>query len=192
MMRKTELFFPVPVLETARTRMKEMTLQDAEDMFEYASDEEISRFATWPAHQTIADSQRFLNWIIQRYSRGEIAPWGIYCKQSERLIGTCGFGNWNQQHARAEIGYALSRSCWGHGLMTEVVNKVIRYGFTSMKLVRIEARCYPDNTASIRVLEKCGFQQEGVLRKHIFAKGRYEDVHLFSIINEDLLDGQQA
>lgn len=187
-MRKTELFFPVPVLSTPRTRMKEMTFHDAEDMFEYASDEEISRFATWPAHQTIEDSQRFLNLIIQRYHHGEIAPWGIYDKQSERLIGTCGFGNWNQNHARAEIGYALSRTYWGQGIMTEVVDEVIRYGFSKMKLVRIEARCFPNNYASIRVLEKCGMEQEGMLRKHILAKGCYEDVLQFSIINKAVLN----
>ncbi|WP_019424117.1 GNAT family N-acetyltransferase [Paenibacillus sp. OSY-SE] len=182
-------FFQLPVLKTARTLLRKMTLHDAEDMFMYCADEEVSRFTTWPTHQRMADTYHFLEFVIQRYDRGEIAPWGIVDVENDRLIGTCGFVSWRPTHGRAEIGYVLSRDYWNQGYMTEVVNEVIRYGFHTMKLVRIEARCHLDNAGSAKVMEKCDMQFEGVLRKHIFNNGRYEDVKQYSIINEPLLHG---
>ncbi|MFW5432956.1 GNAT family N-acetyltransferase [Paenibacillus apiarius] len=181
-------FFQLPILKTARTLLRKMSLHDAEDMFLYCADSEVSRFTTWPIHRTMADTHQFLEFVIQRYDRGEIAPWGIVDLESDRLIGTCGFVNWKPSHARAEIGYVLARDYWNQGYMTEVVNEVIRYGFHTMKLVRIEARCHLDNAGSTKVLEKCGLQFEGVLRKHLFNKGRYEDVKQYSIINEPLVN----
>lgn len=66
--------------------------------------------------------------------------------------------------------------------MTEIVKRMIQFGFEKMGLVRIEARCHPENIASARVMEKAGMQFEGILRKHLFARGVHQDVKMYSII----------
>lgn len=186
------IFGNFPVLETDRTILRKLQFKDAEDMFRYGSDDEVSRYTTWPTHQSIEDTRRFIEAVMNAYEEHKIAPWGIEDKQSRRLIGTAGFVNWNMAHARAEIGYALSREFWNQGYMTEIVKRIVTFGFTEMRLVRMEARCHLDNTGSFRVMEKSGMQFEGILRKHLFAKGQYQDIKMYSIINEALLEASTS
>ncbi|MDQ0660970.1 RimJ/RimL family protein N-acetyltransferase [Paenibacillus sp. W2I17] len=70
--------------------------------------------------------------------------------------------------------------------MTEVARAVLHFGFTSMQLNKIEARVEPENEASIRLLHKLDFQQEGVLRQHEFEKGRYIDLAVFSKLRSEI------
>lgn len=91
-------------------------------------------------------------------------------KTSNKCIGTVGFVSWDIKNARAELGNALSRACWNRGYMTEAVKAVIGFGFEKMGLVRIEARCNPDNIGSSRVMEKEGMTFEGILRKQLLSK----------------------
>ncbi len=69
--------------------------------------------------------------------------------------------------------------------MTEVINRVVEFGLKNLELVRIEARCLPENSDSSRVMEKTGMKFEGVLRKHIRAKNDFQDLKLYSIVRED-------
>lgn len=181
-MNIADVFGDLPVLETERTILRKVTLQDAEDLYAYASDEEVSKYTTWHPHRSIEDTRQFICQIMQKYENKEIAPWGIEDKHTGTFIGTCGFGHWNTRHARAEIAYILSRTYWNQGYMTEIVKRMIQFGFEKMGLVRIEARCHPENIASARVMEKAGMQFEGILRKHLFARGVHQDVKMYSII----------
>jgi len=102
-----------------------------------------------------------------------------------KLIGTCGFVTWFRHDARAEVAYALARPYWGQGLGTEAMRAVTAFGFTSMRLNRIEARCLIENRASARVLEKAGMRLEGVMRQHIFLKGGYRDLQLYATLKDE-------
>lgn len=87
---------------------------DLDDLFAYASDPEVARYTSWPAHGSVEDSRAFLDYVLEQYQRGEVAPWGVVNKAGGRLVGTCGFLDWVQHAAWAEIGYALSsRFCPG-------------------------------------------------------------------------------
>lgn len=124
--------------------------------------------------------------VMDQYRNHQVAPWGVVHKGNMKLIGTCGFIYWIPDHARAEIGYALSRTYWGEGYMTEAVREVISFGRRTMELNRIEARCRTENTASARVLEKVGMKFEGILRRHIFSKGAYHDMKMYSILRSEV------
>ncbi|WP_282942072.1 GNAT family N-acetyltransferase [Paenibacillus sp. RC67] len=180
------IFSKLPVLETERTILRKLQFKDAEDMFRYGSNEEVSKYTTWPTHQSLEDTRRFIEAVMNAYEEHKIAPWGIEDKQTKLMIGTVGFVSWNVVHARAEIGYALSRDFWNLGYMTEIMKRIVEFGFNEMKLVRMEARCHPDNIGSARVMEKSGMQFEGTLRKHIYTKGEYQDAKMYAIINEAL------
>ncbi|MGB3205642.1 MAG: GNAT family N-acetyltransferase [Crinalium sp.] len=177
----------LPDLKTQRLVLRKIKLSDAEDMFEYASDPVVAKYTTWTAHQSIEHSKRFVNKILEFYNTHQLTVWGIV-DTNGKFIGTCGFGELQLIDARAELGYALSRKYWGKGYMTEAVTAVINFGFSNMPLNRIEARCEPENIASLRVLEKVGMKYEGLLRQHIYSKGTYHDLKIYSILKQELPD----
>lgn len=187
-MQITDIYGDLPTLETERLILRKVRELDIDDIFEYGADSEVSRYTTWVAHRSIEDTREFLSKILKAYEQKKIGPWGITLKESGKLIGTAGFNGWDLKQSRGELGYVLSRDYWKQGLMTEAVSRVIQFGFSEMKLVRIEARCNPENYGSFRVMEKCGMQFEGVLRRHILVKGKHEDVRMYSIISDDLVN----
>lgn len=173
-----------PVLETERLILRKLTANDVGDVFAYCSAEEISKYTTWYSHQTIEDSVQYVDRVLGLYEQNDIAPWGIEDKETGAVIGTVGFVYWHPKHAKAELAYALSRAHWNKGLMSEAAGRIIRFGFEAMQLVRIEARCHLSNIGSSRVMEKCGMEFEGVLRKNILVKGQFEDLKLYAVIHE--------
>jgi ribosomal-protein-alanine N-acetyltransferase len=175
----------LPTLESDRLMLRKMSLEDAPDLFEYASDSQVAQYTTWTPHQSLEDSQIFLNSILEKYQTHESCDWGIIHKGDCKLIGTCGFVNWVQAHHHAEMGYALSRAYWGQGYMPEAVKAVVAFAFQETNLNRIEARCKLPNQASARVMEKVGFSFEGILRQQMLSKGSFHDMKLYAILRED-------
>jgi ribosomal-protein-alanine N-acetyltransferase len=185
MLKIEDVFSDLPQLETKRLILRKITLHDAQDMFEYASDPEVAKHTTWEAHQTIDTTNKVLQAYIQRYEKQEVCEWGIVYKDNHKFIGTCGYGMWIPPHQRAEIAYGLSRHYWGKGLMTEAIHKVLQFGFKTMDLNRIEARCFVENIGSERVMRKVGMILEGTLRQQMYAKGKYRDLKLYAILRAD-------
>jgi RimJ/RimL family protein N-acetyltransferase len=99
------------------------------------------------------------------------------------LIGGLGLVNGEAFAShRAEIGYWLGKPHWGGGIMTAVVRRICDIAFAEFGLVKITAHVFSDNVASARVLEKCGFQLEGLLRKHYLKDLKFFDSRLFSLV----------
>jgi [ribosomal protein S5]-alanine N-acetyltransferase len=184
---KERTVFPdLPELETERLLLRKMRLDDADAMFAYASDPEVTRYVLWDTHRSIKDSESFLRFATEGYERGDFGGWGIVLKDSGAFVGTCGIeAGYAPEHARGELGYVLSREQWGKGLMPEAARAVIRFGFRRMGLNRVEARCIAENTASARVMEKVGMTYEGTLREREFIKGAYRDMRLYSILRRE-------
>lgn len=104
-------------------------------------------------------------------------------KASSEVIGWCGYHTYYMDHDRAELGYVMEKEAYmGKGLMTEALEKVLHYGFHTMGLNRVEAFVGPDNGPSLRLLEKFGFQKEGVLKGHYLVNGVYEDSWLLRLL----------
>jgi [ribosomal protein S5]-alanine N-acetyltransferase len=180
-----EIYKDIPVMETERLILRKVTLDDLDDMFEYGSDNEVTRYVTWETHRTTMDTKEFIDFVMSKYTKGEIAPWGIELKENGKFIGTVDFVSWSSHHNTAEIGYVLSKSYWRKGYGTEAANEIIRFGFEKMDLVRIQARCFLENIGSECVMKKLGMTYEGVIRKGMFAKGVHHDLKLYSILKEE-------
>lgn len=180
-----EIFSQLPTLTLDRLVLRKMRLSDAQDLFAYARDPQVSRHVLWEAHLTIRDSRRYLRAARRQYRRGEPCSWAITLKNSGRMIGTIGFMWLNTDWLSAEVGYSLSREYWNQGLMTEALRAVIAFGFDTLKLQRIEAQHTVDNPASGKVMQHAGMLYEGTLRQRVRNKGKYEDVKLFAILRTD-------
>jgi ribosomal-protein-alanine N-acetyltransferase len=178
-----------PALCTGRLVLRPLSLEDAADIFAYASDPEIATFVEWTPHVNIEESQRYLNRVLVKYKVGH-CEWGIVDRNDGRVIGTCGFIAHAPLHSRAEIVYVIARDRWKRGFATEAAAETMRFGFTELKLNRIEARCLSEHVASRRVLSKLGMVFEGTLREHVLLKGRFVDLAMFSVLrNEWRADG---
>jgi ribosomal-protein-alanine N-acetyltransferase len=112
-------FKGTPQLETERLILRKLNSQDENDIFEYASDDEVTRFLSWDTYKSIEDSRDYINFMLGRYERDEAGEWGIVLKETNKLIGAIGIIYCDMRHRYAGIGYVLSRKYWGQGIMSE-------------------------------------------------------------------------
>jgi ribosomal-protein-alanine N-acetyltransferase len=85
----------------------------------------------------------------------------------------------------AEIGYWIGEPFWGKGIAAAAVGLITDYGLNQLDFVRIHTGVFEGNTASMRVLEKCGYEKDGVFKKAIFKNGKILDEYRFSIIKTE-------
>lgn len=186
-MKIEDIYADLPTLETKRLILRKVRMDDAKDMFHYGSHRDVSLYTTWDRHETLEDTKEFIQFVLHQYEHKKLAPWGIEYKENGTFIGTIDFGGWEPYHKTAEIGYVISQDYWGQGLTTEAAREVISFGFHHMDLVRIQARCFIENEASARVMEKLGMTFEGVLRKCWYLKGKHQDLKMYSILREEFI-----
>ncbi|PLR83197.1 GNAT family N-acetyltransferase [Bacillus sp. V33-4] len=178
-------FEKFPILETNRLYLREVRLEDAPAMFSYFSKNEVTEYYDLASFTDEQQAVDLIQRLQQRYRTGEQLRWAVDLKeQPEQLIGTCGFHAIEPEHFKAEIGYELHPDFWNKGIMAEVIQQIVHYGFKEMGLNRIEAFYDPANAASRRVLEKNGFEYEGILKKRFFEKGQFVDAAISAIVND--------
>lgn len=175
----------LPVITTARLRLRAVRLDDAADQHAYAREPEVAEPGMWEPLPTLEENRQDLIETLERQARGESAEWGLEHRGTRRLIGRCGLLRLRPAHRSAELGYALARPYWGQGYMSEAVAAVLAYGFEGLGLHRIEAICLADNAGSIRVLEKAGFQYEGTAREAYRQHDAYKDLRRYALLQRE-------
>lgn len=164
--------------------LSDFRASDAAALIEHLNDRDIyDRTLRIPSPYTQASVDEWLALVAKiTAEQGRPVQWAIR-DADQSLIGGCGFDGFQvgKSH-RAEIGYWLARPFWNKGIMTAVVARLCRHAFDELGLVKITAHVFSHNPASARVLEKCGFQEEGFLRKHVQKDGKYIDVRLFGLV----------
>ena len=175
-----------PRLETMDLILRPVTRKDAPDIFAYASDPEVARYVLWDPHTSLADTRSYIRYLRRQYREGLPSSWVMELKSTGKVIGSIGFVWYSPLNHSAEIGYSLARPYWNRGLATQALSAVSLALFAALPLNRLEAQHDVRNPASGRVMEKCGFQREGLLRARIFNKGEMADVVLWSLLRSDL------
>lgn len=171
-------------LSTARLVLREFARDDFDGVHRYASDPEVVRYMTWGPN-TRAETRRFIERNIQAQVVQPRTGYDLAITLNDELIGGCGLTIHSLSDKRAEIGYCIRRDCWGKGVGTEVAAELIRFGFTEMKMHRIEAKCDPENIASFKIMEKNGMQREGILREEKKIRGEWRDSYIYSILVDE-------
>jgi [ribosomal protein S5]-alanine N-acetyltransferase len=181
---KQKKFAVVPIT-TERLLLRPITIKDARDIFAYASNPEVTKYVRFVTHKSLRDTHAFIRRVQTSYRKGITPLWGMEIKASGRLIGASGFLQWPNPDQRAELGYVINPDFWGQGYVTEAAKALCDFAFKKMKVNRIEAGTIVGHTASERVLQKCGFKVEGVLRQRELIKGRFPDVTMYSLLRSD-------
>jgi len=173
-----------PLLETKRLVLRQMRPGDAEAIFRIYGDEEVMRYRDVLPFTRPEEAQQFLEGVRARYQQGEEMHWAITLKGEDSLIGSCGY-SWHLGRQFGAIGYDLARLYWKQGIMTEAIEALLRFGFEVRNLHRIEARVRRGNEASMRLLRRLGFQEEGLLRECLFLNNSFYDVKVFSLLKSE-------
>ncbi|MCD7788347.1 MAG: GNAT family N-acetyltransferase [Firmicutes bacterium] len=148
-------------LETDRLILRPFERTDLSDFYEYASVDGVGEMAGWRHHESIEKTEEILNMFIN-----EDKVFALVYKENSRVIGSLGVEEYGMEDKLSEfdglrgreIGYALSKDYWGHGIMPEAVTAVTEYLFSQMNLDFLLCGYFLFNARSKRVQEKCGFK----------------------------------
>lgn len=161
-----------PRLVTDRLVLRALVPDDVDAIHGYARRAEVSRFLTWPPHESLEDTRAFFRRAAEEGPRRGRLTWAIARRDDEhRLIGTATLDTrpdpdlFAHQDPIPLIGYVLDPDHTGLGYATEAVRAVVRWAFDAMGLGILGARCDPKNKGSRRVLEKNGFAPDGFTPK---------------------------
>jgi ribosomal-protein-alanine N-acetyltransferase len=150
-------FSPFPNLSTERLILRQLNIEDENEILALRSDEIVNEFLDRPKAKTIEDARKFIYKINEGISKNESIYWAITQKNSNKLIGTICFWKISKEHSKAEIGFELLPEYQGKGIMRELLATIIEYGFENMNLHSIEGEVAPDNSKSIKLLKRNGF-----------------------------------
>lgn len=179
-------FGSFPILYTSRLILRELVLPDADAIFRIRGDYEVTKYNTGPAYDSVQQAADLIGGISNAYQERDEIRWGITIKGGDdTVIGMCGYNYWIRRDQRGSIGYDLARAYWGQGVMTEAVHAIVEFGFDHMNLNRVEADADARNIGSVRVLEKVGFQREGLQRDQFYETSAFHDLILFGLLKRD-------
>jgi len=167
-----------------QVHLSEFRASDKDGLIAHLNDRDIyNRTLRIPFPYTDASADEWLALVANiTKQQGRPVHWAIRTAD-DAMIGGCGFDGFQvgKSH-RGEVGYWLAKPFWGRGIMTAVVQRVCRHAFEEFGLVKITAHVFARNPASARVVEKCGFQEEGLLRKHFLKDDQFIDARLFGLL----------
>jgi ribosomal-protein-alanine N-acetyltransferase len=174
------MFEPIE-LRTDRLLLRPWRLSDLDDAFTYASDPEWARYLWFtPQPYTRRDAEEFIARAVQD-TWAEQAQFAIDL-DGHAIGGVRVYVTGPPANTVAGLGYNIGRAHWNKGYVTEAARRVLEYALKTVGLHKVYASADARNLASIRVMQKLGMQQEGILREHRFYRGEWVDEVRFGIL----------
>lgn len=152
------------VITLERIYLRQFNLNDLNDVFEYASSPNVTRFLTWNPHKNLNDTKDFLINVATKYDSSTYR-WAICLKENNKLIGSIDVVRFNKEKEEVEIGYVLNEKYHNQGYMSEAFKGVINFLFNEVKVKKILACYVLGNIASKKVMEKCGLKKENLIKE---------------------------
>lgn len=173
-------------IETERLLLRRFVIEDAEDMYSgWCNDPEVTKYLTWPPHESADVTRYLLNTWIPEYEKGEYFNWVMELKETGKIIGNISVVQVREDIGEALIGYCMSREYWGHEYMPEALKAVIDYLFDVAGMNRVAASHDVNNPKSGRVMQKAGMKYEGTLRQAGHNMQGIVDLCYYSVIKSD-------
>jgi len=175
----------LPTLAAQRVRLRWLRDEDVPALFTIFGDPQVTRYWGHPAMPDLNAATKLLNEIRECFTRQQLFQWGVALAETDAVIGTCTLASLNSENRRAELGFALARTYWGHGYMNEILQILLRFAFSELQLHRLTADTDPNNQRSIRTLERLGFRREGYFREHYLIQGEPQDAILYGLLRSE-------
>lgn len=175
----------LPTINASRVSLRWISEEDVDALYRIFSHKEVMRYWSTPPLADRNAAVELLHEIHDGFQRRTLLKWGIARRTDDALIGTTTLFNLDFSNHRAEIGYGLDRAHWGNGYMNEALQALLAYAFQELALHRIEADVDPRNSASIRTVERLGFQREGYLRERWQVNGEIQDTLFYGLLRPD-------
>ena len=151
-------------IHTERLVLRRFRMEDAQAMFDnWASDEEVTKYLTWPPHETVDTTQMVLSDWVASYEKPDFYLWAI--EFEGQPIGSISVVELNADVEKAHIGYCIGKNWWRRGIMSEALKAVMDHLFDEVGMNRVEACFDTRNPNSGRVMAKCGMKFEGTFRQ---------------------------
>lgn len=174
-------FKRLPILETERLRLTPLIASDADHLFPIMGDPEV--MAYWDVPE-IDDPDVVANIVqgqVDAMAAGKALYWTMRTLVSGEFVGSCDLSEIDGWHRRAEVGFMLGRDAWGQGYAQEAMQAVIAFA-GSGGVRKLTARTHLGNRRSEALLQKLGFDEEGLLRGHILKDGERRDCRVFGLL----------
>ncbi len=175
----------LPTLRADRVLLRWLIAEDVPALFEIFSDPQVMRYWSSPPLEDQAAAAELLEEIGQYFRSRTLFQWGVALGRGSEVIGTCTLAHLDVQNRRAELGFALGSAHWGHGYMSEALRRLVDFAFGELHLHRLEADVDPRNAASIRMMERLGFEREGYLRQRWIVGDEISDSVFYGLLRED-------
>ncbi len=179
-----KIFEMFPILETERVDIKQMQKTDIEVVLDFNSCKESLNYIVREPFTTKKEAEDKLSFFLSKNEDNTAFWWTFSLKSTGEKIGYGGLFDISVSHNKAEIGYGLIKKYWSKGYMSEIISEILRFGNSIAEFHKIYGVVIPGNEASIRLLEKNGFVKEAHLKDHSYARGRYFDECIYSLINK--------
>ncbi|WP_299273511.1 GNAT family N-acetyltransferase [uncultured Psychroserpens sp.] len=171
----------LPKIETKRLLLRDLSLKDAGQMYEYTSNPIVSKYLLWNPHLDLEETKEA---IVSYKNNDSMMQWAITLKKTEILIGVGGFGIINSQMRKGDLGYSFNPKYWNKGYATEMTKALVNYGFNELNLVRIQGVIHVNNIPSAKVLEKSGLAFEAILKNWMLINKKPVDTKIYSIVKK--------
>ncbi len=176
-------------LETDRLKLRTISITDIGQVHALHSLPETDRYNTMGIPAEVAETEAIMQGWIQGEKEMPKQRYTFYIENREHdFVGVAGIIMGKPKYLSAELWYKMHPAFWNKGYATEVVLAFLRFGFGELKLHRMEAGCVTKNTASVKVLEKAGFKNEGLKRRKLPIRGEWYDGFDFGILAEEFIE----
>jgi ribosomal-protein-alanine N-acetyltransferase len=169
-------------LHTPRLTLRPLRADHAEALHGLMSDAEIMAFWDIAEVDDVALTITILHSQLEAMARGRALYWAMIGRDNGAFVGCCDLFDVDHWHHRAEVGFALAKPFWGAGYAFEAMRAVISHAAGEVRLKRLSARTHLGNVRSTRLLERLGFQEEGVLRGYVERGGARRDCQIFGLL----------
>lgn len=174
-------FKRLPILETERLRLEPLLASDANHLFPIMGDPEVMAFWDVPEVDDPDLVAEIVHNQVEAMTDGRAIYWAMRTLAGGEFVGACDLSDIEPWHRRAEVGFMLGREAWGQGYALEAVRTVIAFAATN-GLRKLTARTHLGNRRSEALLQRLGFEEEGLLRGHILKDGERRDCRLFGLL----------
>lgn len=157
--------------------LKTFNSNNIDDFMEWATNDKVTKYMMWNSYSSRSEAEGFFTNVVENHS------WFKAICLGDKVIGSITLDKGKGIHScKAELGYVIAKKYWGNGLTTQAVNLAIQMGFKDLDINRIEAYVDPTNISSQRILEKNGFEKEGLLKNFVVQKGVVKDRFIYSFL----------